>query len=363
MAHKHKRRQKDGDDTHDLPPTTIAKPLPTKAAKIPESKNGGQDGKAKKSKDKKKSRGKEYQDDTPKAFARMMMQIQNPRNLADGPRKPLGLDDGTPREKKQGVKRKRGAGEDSSSGAPTSSKRPEQKRPAPQTQSPKPTPTSLIPKILPGERMADFSARVDQALPLSGISKRSATSSTGKDPVLSKLREGHRTKHEKRLRRLQRDWRVEEARIREREEAEREEREEENEEADEIWKQWEEEAGKTKKKKKTTKKNKKKKNLTGADEGDVDSDSSGGDPWEKLNRRKKAAHASRPTNPFEVVQAPPEQLVKPREKFKVRGMGGARVDVADVPTAAGSLRRREELAGERQSIVEQYRKLMAQKRG
>jgi hypothetical protein len=38
------------------------------------------------------------------------------------------------------------------------------------------------------------------------------------------------------------------------------------------------------------------------------------------------------------------------------------VDVANVPAAAGSLRRREALASERKSIVEQYRALMAGKR-
>jgi hypothetical protein len=78
-----------------------------------------------------------------------------------------------------------------------------------------------------------------------------------------------------------------------------------------------------------------------------------------LNRK---ARETQPVNPFDVAKAPPTNLVKPKEKFKVRGMGGAKVDVADVPAAAGSLRRREVLASERKNIVEQYRKLMAEKR-
>jgi hypothetical protein len=53
-------------------------------------------------------------------------------------------------------------------------------------------------------------------------------------------------------------------------------------------------------------------------------------------------------------------LTKPREVFKIRG--GARVDVANVPNAVGSLRRREELATERKNIVEEYRRLMAERR-
>jgi hypothetical protein len=73
----------------------------------------------------------------------------------------------------------------------------------------------------------------------------------------------------------------------------------------------------------------------------------------------KKRDQERKKNPFETAPAPPS-LVKPREIFKVRG--GAKVDVANVPTAVGSLRRREELAGERRNIVEEYRRLMAEKR-
>lgn len=195
---------------------------------------------------------------------------------------------------------------------------------------------------MPGEKFSDFAARVDRALPLSGIQKSARPAPSD----LPKLREERRTKHEKRLLRLQKQWREEEERIREREAAEREEREAEMEEELELWKKWEAERRGSK----ARKKNKNKKNKDGA--GAVDDDA---DPWAKLKNRDPVVKA----NPFDVVQAPP-QLTKPREVFKVRG--GAGVDVANVPAAAGSLRRREELAGERRNIVEEYRRLMSEKR-
>jgi hypothetical protein len=194
------------------------------------------------------------------------------------------------------------------------------------------TASKNAPKILPGEKLSDFAARVDREMPLSDM-KRSSQTATPKD--LPKIRETRTTKHEKRLKRLQAQWREDDARIKEREAAEREEREEEMEEQLQLWKEWETEAGKKKKKK-------------GAD--DVD----GPDPWAKLKKKREAV------NPFEVAQEPP-QLKKPREVFKVRG--GAKVDVANVPSSVGSLRRREELASERRNIVEEYRRLMAEKRG
>lgn len=201
---------------------------------------------------------------------------------------------------------------------------------------------SDIPKILPGEKLSDFAARVDRELPLSTMTK------SGKAAGLEGIREGKRTKHEKRLRRLQRGWREEEAKIREREEEEREEQEANMEEELDLWRQWENEAGKKKKKKTPAKKRGKNPGQDGADPDDDP------DPWAKLNRRDRTS-----ANPFDVVQAPP-QLTKPKQKFKVRD--GAKVDVADVPAAVGSLRRREELAGERRTIVEEYRRLMAEKR-
>jgi hypothetical protein len=62
----------------------------------------------------------------------------------------------------------------------------------------------------------------------------------------------------------------------------------------------------------------------------------------------------------DVVQAPPTFERVPREIFKVKN--GAKVNVGNVPTSAGSLRKREELGAERQTIIDTYRKMMAAKR-
>lgn len=252
------------------------------------------------------------------------MQFQAARETRRKP--PSGLDTG------EGRKRKR----DTADGGKEESSGKKKSAAAEET----PTAAPEAPKILPGEKLSDFAARVDRELPLSAMKK------SGKPAGLEDLREGRQTKHEKRLRRLQQGWREEEANIREREEEEQEEREDNMEEELQLWKRWEVEAGKKKKKRgpATKKKN------AGSDSDDDP------DPWAKLNKRDRAG---KPANPFDVAQAPP-QLTKPKQKFKVRD--GAKVDVANVPAAVGSLRRREELAGERRNIVEEYRRLMAERR-
>ncbi|OOQ84946.1 hypothetical protein PEBR_28372 [Penicillium brasilianum] len=337
MPHKHKRRER--DDSHfDLPPSVIAKALPAREQQPkPKTKPGKRPGK--KQQPQQETKGKPpkgpatsrrknaSEDDTPKAFQRLMQYTTTGK-------RPSGLETG---EKKQGnKKRKREAAdtEDDSSKKPAQVK--PQKTEAPDEKEAK----QAMPKIMPGERLADFAARVDRELPLSAMTK---SNNSG-----AKVRDHKMTKHEKHLRRLQAGWREEDAKIKEREQAEREEREAEMEEQLDILKEWEAEARGGKAKKKAPKKNKK---ANGAeDSGDDDPD-----PWAKLKKRDK----ERQVNPFEVAPAPP-QLTKPREIFKIRG--GARVDVANVPNAVGSLRRREELASERKNIVEEYRRLMAERR-
>ncbi|KZZ91618.1 hypothetical protein AAP_03324 [Ascosphaera apis ARSEF 7405] len=289
MPHKHKRSRRDDDDSiHDLPPNVIAKPLAPKDFKKKNdssfSKNnnkrkrrGGDGGaatestaaetatatkstststsKAKATAEKMKKKRKTNQDDTPKAFLRIMQQMQG-KKLDRGP------DDGNDRRSKK----KKGQNDDIKE-EPTPAQ-PEKKIP--------------IPKILPGEKLSDFAARVDQAMPLSGIAKRH------------------------------------------------------------NWREIEAEAGPIKKRK--------------GHKRHVAGDESDDDPWAKLNKKVKEERK----NPLETVDAPPV-LTKVRPKFKV--YGGAKVSVENVPGAAGSLRRREELKAERESIVEQYRRLMAEKRG
>ncbi|KAI5807030.1 hypothetical protein EDC01DRAFT_785467 [Geopyxis carbonaria] len=78
------------------------------------------------------------------------------------------------------------------------------------------------------------------------------------------------------------------------------------------------------------------------------------DPWAALEAKRAAPR-------FGEVAAAPPALVKPKEVFKV--YGGARVDVDSVPRGAGSLAKREELAGERRGLIAAYRKMMEGKRG
>lgn len=331
-------------DLHDLPPTQLARPLPVRDAKTKGGKAKSAD-KESKLKQKKATVSVSAKDnDTPRAFARLMRQMHQPRRSSDG------LDDGNTQPQKKDKKKKQ-----------------QQVQSQPDAQS------AAVPlKIQPGERLADFSARVDQSLPLSAIPKRrhaSTTTITTPTGTTKQLRETRLTKHERRLRRLQEQWRTEEAALRAREADVRDERAEAAEQTDETWRAWAHEAGS-----REHKRRKKKRGKHGVHDGDGGGgfdDDDDDDPWAALNRKKAKAvqqqqleqHQLPPqqaANPLATVQAPPT-LVKPREVFKARG--GAHVQVADVPVASGSLRRREELAGERATVVEQYRRLMASKRG
>ncbi|KAL4801153.1 hypothetical protein BDV19DRAFT_8809 [Aspergillus venezuelensis] len=348
MPHKHKRRQND-ESTYDLPPTLIAKALPVRGPSAPgKNQQGKKKGNGKpnpttnanpktqpKNKDATTSRKKSaLEDDTPRAF-RQLMQMQERRAAA------------------QNAKRKRDSGDSDSDSDASEDQAPKSKKNVNNNKkknqaskeaeqvSELEAKTSL--KILPGEKLSDFAARVDREMPLSQM-KRSAKPTPSEN--LPKLQDHKVTKHEKHLKRLQAQWREDDARIKEKEATEREEREEEMDEQLQLWKDWEVEAGKKKKRNPNYTQGKKK--------GGGGDDDDGPDPWAKL-RKKRAA-----VNPFDVAQEPP-QLKKPREIFKVRG--GAKVDVANVPASVGSLRRREELASERRNIVEEYRRLMAEKRG
>ncbi|KAJ5457998.1 hypothetical protein N7475_009386 [Penicillium sp. IBT 31633x] len=342
MPHKHKRRGEADKFEFNLPPTEIAKALPVRDLNKPKpGKNGKKGGNKPQAKDQSQSANKApshrrknvSEDDTPKAFLRLMQYQQT------GRRAPSGLETG-----ERTNKRKRNATEDANQSSKKTARAAEPKQPQPSAKE-----KAEMPKIMPGERLAEFAARVDREMPLSEMTKTVKKGTDGKE-------QHKQTKHEKHLRRLQSGWREEEAKIREREQEEREEREEEMEVELAQWKEWElEAAGGKKKKSAAARKKKKGKNVGGDGDGDDDSADDDPDPWAKLKKRDE----ERKKNPFEVAKAPP-QLVKPREIFKVRG--GAKVDVANVPAAVGSLRRREELADERRNIVEEYRKLMAAKR-
>jgi hypothetical protein len=303
----------------DLPPTQIAKPLSTsKSAKsngifTSELTNTRRNGN-------KKRKRKDDADDTPKAFARLMA-------FAQGKKLPKGLDDGVKPTKAQ---KKRKLADEKAAAAGEGEVEVKQEV----VDSAK----VELPTIRPGEKMSDFSARVDAALPVSGLINKTAKG--GKDPLGLKV---GRTKTEKRMHRMYDEWRAEEARRQDkRQEAlELAEEEEMDEDGQVKWKVDIEAATGGKKKKSKGKKKK---------VGEIDDGED--DPWAKIKRdrgeTKSALH--------DVVQAPPTFSRVPKEKFKVRG--GAVAVVGDVPKASGSLRRREELGEVRKSVVEGYRQMM-----
>jgi hypothetical protein len=202
----------------------------------------------------------------------------------------------------------------------------------------KPAKETPILKIQPGESMTQFRARVDAALPLSGISKSSKKIAGVSD---------HRvTKHERKLKRLQKGWREEEARIRDKEMEERELAEEEDDEQAAMWEDKNSSPPPTStRKQKASKKNKRK--LVA---GEVDNNSE--DEFAALTRtreQRKGLH--------DVVSAPPTFTKVPREIFKVREGAGAKV--GNVPGRVGSLRKREEVAEVRRGVIEEYRRVVA----
>jgi hypothetical protein len=196
-----------------------------------------------------------------------------------------------------------------------------------------------VPTIRPGERMSDFAARVDAALPVSGLINKTARG--GKDPLGLKVA---RTKTEKRMHRMYDEWREEERKIKEKREEAQDLADMEEMDVEDGQVKWKVEI-ETGSRKKGKGKGKKTKVRGEVDDGEED-------PWEQIKRNRAEAKAGL----NDVVQAPPTFSQVPRERFKA--LEGAKVNVGDVPRASGSLRRREELGEVRRSIVEGYRAMM-----
>ncbi|MCJ1300286.1 hypothetical protein MMC08_003082 [Hypocenomyce scalaris] len=317
MPHKHKRDKSLNKSTSDLPPATFANPLPVAKPSKPSTTNPKSSVSPSKKPTSKRKRDGDATDDTPRAFARLMaFQTKGlkPRN---------GLDDGTrPQKKKRKI-------------ATTPAATPNDDRS--QTANPTANPP-VIPQILPGERMSDFSARVDAALPVSGL--------IGKGRKVEGIKE-RKSKMEKRMQRMQAEWREVETRRKEREEEmSDEDLVEESDGGDKT-------AGGAPGKGKASKK-KGKRRKSGDDESDDD-------PWAAIAaKRNEDVVGKGLVGLHDVVQAPPQFSKTPREKFKVRN--GAGVRVGDVPGKAKSLRRREELGEARRRVVEDYRRLMGERR-
>ena len=249
-------------------------------------------------------------DDTPRAFTRLLA-------FSQGVKPRSGLDDGIRPSKKQKRKLQNPENDPDPHTIPTQ---------------------STIPKIGPGERISDYAARVDALLPVSGLVNKGGRSSKNFPGVRER-----RTKLERKMHKMYAEWREAEERRKEKLEVLKEEAED-------------AEADFGAPSKRLAKK--------GTGKGKRNQNSGDEDPWAVIARNRKFTSATPGVGGLvglhDVVQAPPHFSKTPRERFKVRD--GAGVDVADVPGAAGSLRRREELGATRKGVVEGYRAMMKERR-
>ncbi|KAF4469910.1 urease accessory [Fusarium albosuccineum] len=279
MPHKHKRKRGDDEADFNLPPSQRARPLPVG------SKNGtaGKDGQQKGKKGKKGRKD----NDAPRAFRRLMA-------VAHGKKVRSGLDDGT-------------------------------------TDKPTKKETSEELKIRPGEDLRSFAHRVDAALPVAGLTKKTVVKD-GKDESGLKV---YRTRKEKKMHKLYDQWRAEERKI-------QDQREEEADEA--IGRELDEDPTGTtalamaELNEATSKRSRRKR-------GKVNDD-----PWAELKKKRAEAKISL----HDQAQAPPELNKSTSRQLKV---GDATADVGNIPKAAGSLKRREELQEVRADVMEAYRKI------
>ncbi|UKZ94194.1 uncharacterized protein TrAFT101_009072 [Trichoderma asperellum] len=172
MPHKHKlKKGKDVEGQFDLPPTESARPLPV----IKRNGNGITPGKQIA---KKRPRSSTKANDTPRAFRRLMA-------VAGGKKIRSGLDDGD-------------AGKTTIQDANLSNEKLQ---------------------IRPGENLGAFASRVDAALPVSGLAKKTTTRD-GKDELGLKV---YRTRKERKMHKLYDQWREEERKIQQKKEDELEE--------------------------------------------------------------------------------------------------------------------------------------------
>ncbi|KAK3997684.1 hypothetical protein QBC44DRAFT_364494 [Cladorrhinum sp. PSN332] len=322
MPHKHTRRERD-ENAFELPPTKIAKPLPTttrskKNAPSSQKDNNNSNDPPKKNQKRKRAEGKS--DDAPRAFKRMMA-------IKEGKLPRSGLDNGdAPKGKgKQKAESKSGATAKSTAAVATKDK----------TAS-----GAEELKIRPGEKMWEFNQRVDAALPISGLVTKPAIKD-GKDPLGIKVK---RTLRERKMHNMYAEWREMDRKWKEKREEEmeaEEEKEMENETMGVTFRLDQEAQSKTKKRGKRAR-------YIGEQSGPE------GDPWEEIKKKR----GEKKVGLNDVAQAPPELKVAKLNSL----VRGARVEVADIPKAAGSLRQREELQGIREDVVASYRKLMNERR-
>lgn len=311
--------------SYDLPPTTIAHPLPVLKSTVRSAKSNRPDTAHRKNPISKKA----ISDDTPRAFARLMNYQKT------GHKTPSGLDDG----------------------APASKKRKRNPDPSTSTQIPQ-VPASSLPKLLPSESLSSFSVRVDAAIPISGPAKPNR-SSTAVGP-----RE-RQTKMEKRMQKMQAEWR--EGAAKRKEKLDEDEDEDEAADRDVHAATGGVNGNNTvanNPKPKAKSKRRKLQPATNPASAAVDSDS---DPWAALAAKRIAIQKANPSSAglvglHDVVLAPPN-LKAPREKIKSRAGGGALGIGLGKGMEKGGLKRQEELGAARTEVVDEYRRLMRGKRG
>lgn len=274
MPTKHKRKRGEDKSQFDLPPTTKARSLPviepTKDFLAPRKK-ARVDGGGK--------RPKRNADDTPKVFARLMAWHNEGKKL------PSGLDNGDSQRRKKKQKNvaaaekeeeEDGDGGDGLGGGAQGQGQGKGKEKGRLSSAD----AEGTPKIRPGESLAEFAVRVDQALPLSALPKSNTNPNAHLPEDLRAKSTQKLTKHNKRLARVQSEWRRVEAKLRAKEEEEAEENEEKMAEEKLLWD--------------GVKLGKKRKKGAKA----IDDD----DPWKELERKRLD---SKQKNVRDVVEAPP----------------------------------------------------------
>lgn len=362
--------------SYDLPPDRIARPLPTKPAKTEtatkttsttkskkdrtiENINSNPELKGKARKEavkaaaaaaaaakKKREANKDSvsastktSHDTPRAFRRLM-------SLAGGKRIRAGEDTGIVETKKQ--KKARLAKERAVTAAAEGGGDDDQEEQAETaaTTAAAAAATATAEKaaiagltIRPGERLSEFNSRVDAALPLSGLIKKSTPGGAGgKDPLgIAKV---YRTKQERKLHKLYDQWRVDDVRIKEREAEAREEAEERDAELDETlgvkWRLDFQQGQATKQGAGSKKKRK-----LGAGGSANNYGAADDDVWAEFNRKRGAATKSTVRAGIHgVVGAPPELTKIDTSKFKFaqkKKEGGGKGS-AEVAAAVAGLR-------------------------
>ncbi len=208
--------------------------------------------------------------------------------------------------------------------------------------------SSSIPKILPSERLSDFSARVNAAIPVAGLAKKSKRSSE----ILTGERQ---TKLEKRMQKLYAEWREAEAKRKEQLAEEEDESEMEKYEAGKERSRF---SASTKTKQQVKGKGRKGPMMNdGAEAPDDD------DPWSHITAKRKenpiaSASPGGLAGLHDVVLAPPKLTKLPKEKMREKTGQNAQKKTAII-----GLKRQKELGEARRQVVEGYRRMMSERRG